>query len=145
MAQLFATRHSKEIDGIVAVSTPLMAPPVRITRPVPVLYVHGDEDEQMSGFEVHSPDFATTPHGNWVTWGYLNGCRQQTAERVEWGVQFTWKGCRDNVPVVGDMVEHLAHEWTGSLDAHWQEQYWPKGPLDLTEMAWVFFASLPRR
>jgi polyhydroxybutyrate depolymerase len=118
MVQLFASSHPEKVDGIVAVATPLMAPPVRLTRPVAVLYIHGDDDEQLSGFEIHSPDFATTPHGNWVTWGYLDGCKQQTAERMAWGVRYAWKGCKDNVPVVGNMVEHLAHEWTSGVDAH---------------------------
>src|ERR1019366_5718341 len=77
--QLLASRHSQVIPGIVAVVPALMDPPLKLARPVPILYIHGDNDEQFSGFEANSPHFATTPHGNWVTWGYLNGCRIQTA------------------------------------------------------------------
>ncbi|MGB7191743.1 MAG: hypothetical protein WBD10_16520, partial [Acidobacteriaceae bacterium] len=82
MVQLFAARHSKYVSGIVAVATPLMEPPVKLAHPVPVLYIHGDDDEQFSGFETHCPHFATTPHGNWMTWGYLDGCRVQTAAKT---------------------------------------------------------------
>jgi TonB dependent receptor len=83
MVQLFASRHPELVDGVVAVATPLMEPPKKLTRPVPILYIHGDEDEQLTAFETNSPHFATTPHGNWVTWGYLDGCRKQTAEKTE--------------------------------------------------------------
>jgi polyhydroxybutyrate depolymerase len=63
-AQLLASRHSRDISAIVAVATPLMDPPPKLARPVPILYIHGDNDEQFSGFEANSPHFATTPHGN---------------------------------------------------------------------------------
>ena len=63
MAQLFASRHARMVSGVVAVATPLMEPPVRLARPVSILYIHGDKDEQFTGFETHSPHFATTPHG----------------------------------------------------------------------------------
>ena len=115
--QLLASRHSKEIRGIVAVATPLMDPPPNLARPVPILYIHGDNDEQFSGFEVNSPHFATTPHGNWVTWGYLNGCRIQTAEKTNWGVQLSWQQCKNGVPVIADFVANFGHEWAGSLDS----------------------------
>ena len=87
MVQLLASRHPKDITAIVAVATPLMEPPAKLVRPVPVLYIHGDDDEQFSGFETNCPDFATTPHGNWVTWGYLDGCQVQTAEKTDWGTR----------------------------------------------------------
>ena len=77
MVQLFASRHPSLVDGVVAVATPLMEPPEKLARPVPILYIHGDEDEQFTAFETNSPHFATTPHGNWVTWGYLDGCRNR--------------------------------------------------------------------
>ena len=136
--QLLASHHSKEIRGIAAVATPLMEPPLKLDRPLAVLYIHGDNDEQLSGFEVNSPQFATTPHGNWVTWGYLNGCRIQSAEKTSWGVQFSWQECRDNVPVVADFVANFGHEWAGSLDS---KKPPPAGP-DFTDMAWQFFASV---
>ncbi len=142
MVQLFASRHSKEITAIAAVATPLMAPPVSLARPMPVLYVHGDDDEQFSGFEVNSPNFATTPHGNWVTWGYLDGCHIQSAERVSWGVQFSWKGCKNQVPVIADFVAGLGHEWPGSIDSSWNEKRRPGNPLNITDMAWQFFSAI---
>jgi polyhydroxybutyrate depolymerase len=140
-AQLFASRHPTLIGAIVAVATPLMDPPARLIHPVPILYIHGDDDEQFSGFEVNSPHFATTPHGNWVTWGYLDGCRTQSAEKTEWGVRFAWRGCKNQVPVVADFIEHHGHEWSGSLDVHREQKDWPKGPLNFTDMAWQFFAG----
>ena len=99
MVQLLASRHPESITAIAAIATPLMEPPPSLIRPVAVLYIHGDDDEQFSGFEVNSPDFATTPHGNWVTWGYLDGCHIQRARKTPWGVQFSWEGCRNHVPV----------------------------------------------
>jgi polyhydroxybutyrate depolymerase len=140
--QLLATRHSTEISGIVAVATPLMDPPPNLAHPVPILYIHGDLDEQFSGFEVNSPHFATTPHGNWVTWGYLNGCRIQTAEKMNWGVQLSWQQCKDGVPVVADFVANLGHEWAGSLDSARDKQPQPAEVLDFTDMAWHFFAGV---
>ena len=119
-----------------------MDPPEKLARPVPVLYIHGDDDEQFSGFETHSPQFATTPHGNWVTWGYLDGCRRQTAQKTEWGVRFAWRGCRDHVPVIADFLHHFGHEWAGSIDARWDRQYWPMDPPNFTDMAWQFFADI---
>lgn len=145
MVQLFAARHSKYVSGIVAVATPLMEPPAKLVRPVPILYVHGDNDEQFSGFETHSPYFATTPHGNWVTWGYLDGCRVQTAARTDWGVRFSWKGCKNHVPVIADFVAHLGHEWPGSLDSDWNQKHRPHHPLDFTEIAWQFLAGIHPR
>jgi polyhydroxybutyrate depolymerase len=139
--QLLASRHSKEIRGVVAVATPLMDPPAKLDRPVPILYIHGDEDEQFSGFEVNSPDFATTPHGNWVTWGYLDGCHKQTAAKTKWGVQLSWQGCKNRVPVVADFVAKFGHEWAGSLDSAGNKQHQPGG-LDFTDMAWQFFAGI---
>jgi polyhydroxybutyrate depolymerase len=143
MVQLFAAKHPSLVDGVVAVATPLMSPPAELSRPVPILYIHGDDDEQFSGFETHSPNFATTPHGNWVTWGYLNGCRQQTAARTAWGVEFLWRDCRHDVPVVADFIRHLGHEWPGAMDAHWESKYWSQPPPNFTDMAWKFFAGIP--
>src|ERR1051326_1072931 len=141
--QLLAARHSDQISGIVAVATPLMDPPPKLARPVPVLYIHGDNDEQFSGFEVNSPNFATTPHGNWVTWGYLNGCRTQTAEKKNWGVQFSWQGCSHGVPVVADFIANFGHEWAGSLDSKGNSDGRQEVGLDFTDMAWQFFAGIP--
>ena len=140
--QLLASRHSQEIRGVVAVATPLMDPPPKLARPVPILYIHGDNDEQFSGFEVNSPHFATTPHGNWVTWGYLNGCRIQTAEKMNWGVQLSWQGCKDGVPVVADFIANFGHEWAGSLDSSGNKQQSQAAALDFTDMAWQFFAGI---
>ncbi len=139
--QLLASRHSKEIRGVVAVATPLMDPPPKLTRPVPILYIHGDTDEQFSGFEVNSPNFATTPHGNWVTWGYLNGCQIQTAAKTSWGVQLSWQGCKKGVPTIADFVANFGHEWAGSLDSAGNPQHRIAG-LDFTEMAWQFFTDI---
>ena len=141
-AQLLASRHAKEISGVVAVATPLMDPPPKLARPVPILYIHGDKDEQFSGFEVNSPNFATTPHGNWVTWGYLNGCRIQTAEKMKWGVQLSWRGCNNGVPVVADFIANFGHEWAVSLDSSGNKQPSRADGLDFTEMAWQFFAGI---
>ncbi len=134
--QLLASRHSQQIRGVVAVATPLMDPPLNLAHPVPILYIHGDNDQQFSGFEVNSPTFATTPHGNWVTWGYLNGCQIQTAAKKDWGVEFSWQRCNRNVPVVADFVANFGHEWAGSADS--------KGTstLDFTELAWQFFSTI---
>jgi len=145
MVQLFASRHSRDVTAIAAVATPLMHPPAKLLRPIPVLYIHGDEDEQFSGFEANSPDFATTPHGNWVTWGYLNGCHVQTAKKTEWGVQFSWTGCRNDVPVIADFVAGLGHEWSGGLDSSKNKILRSGEPLKFTEMAWQFFAAIRTR
>jgi poly(3-hydroxybutyrate) depolymerase len=40
--QLFASRHPRKIGGVVAVATPLMDPPARLARSVPILYIHGE-------------------------------------------------------------------------------------------------------
>ena len=141
MVQLFASRHPREISGVVAVATPLMDPPAKLARPVPILYIHGDDDEQFSGFEANSPRFATTPHGNWITWGYLDGCDTQVAEKTEWGVRFSWRGCKNGVQVIADFIAHFGHEWAGSVDAHYDQKYWPTAPPDFTNMAWQFFAN----
>lgn len=140
--QLLASHHSDQISGIFAVATPLMDPPPKLARPVPVLYIHGDNDEQFSGFEVNSPNFATTPHGNWVTWGYLNGCRIQKAEKKIWGVQFSWQDCHKAVPVVADFIANFGHEWAGSLDSRGNRKGRQADELDFTEMAWQFFAGI---
>lgn len=145
MVQLFAARHSKYVSGIVAVATPLMEPPLKLARPVPVLYIHGDDDEQFSGFETHCPNFATTPHGNWMTWGYLDGCRVQTAAKTDWGVRFSWRDCKNQTPVIADFVENLGHEWPGSLDSDWNQKHHPQDPLNFTAMAWQFLARIHPR
>ena len=142
MVQLLASRHPKDIRAIAAVATPLMDPPTKLVRPVGMLYIHGDKDEQFSGFDTLSPHFATTPHGNWVTWGYLNGCHTQTAEKTPWGVRFSWQRCKNNVPVIADFVVGLGHEWAGSLDSKWNQFPWTDHPLNFTDMAWQFFASM---
>jgi polyhydroxybutyrate depolymerase len=145
MVQLLAARHPESITAIASVATPLMEPPLKLARAVPVLYIHGDDDEQFSGFEVNSPDFATTPHGNWVTWGYLDGCNLQRAAKTDWGVQFSWHGCRDNVQVIGDFIQGLGHEWLVGDSSPWNEKHRPKDPLNFTDMAWRFFASVPSK
>jgi polyhydroxybutyrate depolymerase len=145
MAQLFASRHSREITAIAAAATPLMDPPSRLVCPVSVLYLHGDNDEQLSGFEVNSPDFATTPHGNWVTWGYLDGCRRQTAEKTTWGVQFSWRDCNHLVSVVADFVANLGHEWPSSSNSSWNPKKSSNVSPDFTEMAWQFFSTAQRK
>jgi polyhydroxybutyrate depolymerase len=142
MVQLLASRHPKEFSGIVAVATPLMDPPLKLARPVPVLYIHGDTDEQFSGFEPNSPNFATTPHGNWVTWGYLNGCHLQTAKKMDWGVQFSWQYCKDGVSVIADFIANFGHEWAGSPDSPEIRDRKHVDTLDFTEMAWRFFATI---
>jgi poly(3-hydroxybutyrate) depolymerase len=142
MVQLLASRHSKDISGIVAVATPLMDPPKKLARSVSILYIHGDSDEQFSGFEANSPNFATTPHGNWVTWGYLNGCKLQTAKKMDWGVQFFWQNCKDGVSVVADFVANFGHEWAGSPDSPANRNGQHADTLDFTDMAWQFFARI---
>ena len=144
MVQLFASRHSAMIAGIAAVATPLMDPPRRLTRPVAVLYIHGDEDEQFSGFELNSPEFATTPHGNWVTWGYLDGCHVQRAKKTSWGVQLSWEECRKQTPVIADFVGGLDHEWLTNRSP-WNVTHRPFDPMDFAEMAWQFFAGVHSR
>jgi poly(3-hydroxybutyrate) depolymerase len=145
MVQILASRHPKSITAIAAVATPLLEPPQTLARPVPLLYIHGDDDEQFSGFEVNSPNFATSPHGNWVTWGYLDGCHVQRAQKTLWGVQLTWQLCRHNVPVIADFIKGLGHEWLSSDDAPWNATHRPQDPLNFPAMAWQFFASLPAR
>lgn len=145
MVQLFAARHSKYVSAVVAVATPLMDPPAKFARPVAILYIHGDKDEQFSGFETHSQHFATTPHGNWVTWGYLDGCQKQTARTTDWGVRFSWHGCKHQVPVIADLIANLGHEWPGSLDSKWNQKYRPQAPLNFTDLAWRFFAAVRPR
>jgi poly(3-hydroxybutyrate) depolymerase len=144
MVQLFASRHSAEIAAIAAVATPLMEPPRRLTRPVAVLYIHGDEDEQFSGFELNSPEFATTPHGNWVTWGYLDGCRVQRAKKTPWGVQLNWEECRHQTPVIADFIGGLDHQWL-TAGSSWNVTHRPNDPMDFADMAWQFFAGLHLR
>jgi poly(3-hydroxybutyrate) depolymerase len=58
MVQLLAARHSKSITAIVAVATPLTEPPVKLAHSMPVLCIHGDNDEQFSCFEVNRPNSA---------------------------------------------------------------------------------------
>ena len=142
MAQLFASRHPEDVSGVVAVATPLMDPPASLSRPVPILYIHGDEDEQFTAFETNSPHFVTTPHGNWVTWGYLDGCRKQTAARTPWGIQLTWQGCRHNVPVIADFVAGVGHVWEGSLSSSRDQKHPLPVRLDFTAMAWKFFDEI---
>lgn len=142
MVQLLASRHANEISAIVAVATPLMEPPLKLARPIPVLYIHGDKDQMFSGFEANSPQFATTPHGNWLTWGYLNHCQKQKAEKTDWGVRFTWLGCKNQVPVEADFVKDLGHEWLGGEQKQSNQHDQPQPSLNFTEMAWSFFASL---
>jgi len=141
MVQLLASRHPESITAIAAIATPLMEPPRQLTRPVSVLYIHGNEDEQFSGFEVNSPNFATTPHGNWVTWGYLDGCHTQRAKKTPWGVQFTWENCRNQSQVVADFVYGLGHEYLNT-SSEWNTTHRPNDRLDFTEMAWRFFANV---
>lgn len=146
MVQLFASRHSQDVSGVVAVATPLMDPPGELKSAVPILYIHGDEDEQFTAFETNSPHFATTPHGNWVTWGYLDGCRKQTAEKTAWGIQLVWQGCRHDVAVMADFVAGIGHIWEGSASASHEEKHAAAPvPLNFTTMAWDFFSRIHRR
>ncbi|HTS05025.1 MAG TPA: PHB depolymerase family esterase [Candidatus Eisenbacteria bacterium] len=139
-AQLLASRHPKEIRGVFAVATPLMDPPPRLTRPVPIFYIHGDRDVQFTAFEANSPRFATTPHGNWVTWGYLDDCHIQTAKKTEWGIQLSWQQCKQGVPVIADLIADFGHAWAGSESENRKES--ARLNLDFTDMAWEFFSGL---
>jgi hypothetical protein len=47
--------------------------------------------------------------------------------------------------VVADFVAHLGHEWAGSLDSDWNKKHLLDDPLQFTDMAWKFFASLHSR
>jgi polyhydroxybutyrate depolymerase len=142
MVQLFASRHPRDVRGVVAVATPLLDPPAKLSKPVPVLYIHGDEDEQLTAFEANSPHFLATPHGNWVTWGYLDGCQKQSAEKTAWGVKLTWQGCRQGVPVTADFVAGVGHVWEGSLNSSRDQKHAPPVTLDFTAMAWEFFQDI---
>jgi polyhydroxybutyrate depolymerase len=142
MVQLFASRHPQFVSAVVAVATPLMDPPPKLSPPVPILYIHGDEDEQFTAFEANSPQFATTPHGNWVTWGYLNGCQRQTAEKKDWGVELAWLGCRQDVPVVAYFLKGVGHEWEGSIDWNKNRRRHPAADLNFTSLSWQFFSSI---
>ena len=142
MAQLFASQHPQLVSGVAAVATPLMDPPPKLSSPMPILYIHGDEDEQFTAFETNSPHFATTPHGNWVTWGYLNGCQKQTAEKKDWGVELIWLGCRENVPVVAYLLKGVGHQWEGSISWNENQKYHPPVNLNFTSLAWQFFSSI---
>jgi poly(3-hydroxybutyrate) depolymerase len=142
MVQLFAALHPHEVSGVAAVATPLMDPPAKISKPVPILYIHGDEDEQFTAFQTNSPNFATTPHGNWVTWGYLNRCQKQVAEKMAWGIQLTWQGCRHEVPVTADFVAGIGHVWEGSLTSSCDQEHTQPVVLDFTAMAWKFFDEI---
>jgi poly(3-hydroxybutyrate) depolymerase len=119
-----------------------MDPPRKLSSPVPILYIHGDEDEQFTAFGANSPHFATTPHGNWVTWGYLNGCQQQTAEKKDWDIELTWLVCRQGVPVVAYFLKGVGHEWEGSMDWNRNQKRHPSVDLNFTSLAWQFFSSI---
>jgi polyhydroxybutyrate depolymerase len=142
MVQLFASQHPQLVSAVVAVATPLMDPPSKLSSPVSILYIHGDEDEQFTAFEANSPHFATTPHGNWITWGYLNGCQKQTAVKKDWGVELTWLGCKQNIPVVAYFLKEVGHEWEGSLDWKANRRHHPPVDLNFTSLAWKFFSSI---
>lgn len=144
MAQLFASRHPNDVDGVVAVATPLMDPPAKLARPVPILYIHGDKDEQFTAFETNSPHFATSPHGNWVTWGYLDGCQKQSADKRPWGIELSWKGCKDGVPVIAEFIVDVGHDWEGSLSDKRDGRIAPEN-LNFTNMAWEFLSELRQR
>jgi poly(3-hydroxybutyrate) depolymerase len=107
MVQPFAADHPRDVTAICAVATPLLHPPPKLARPVAVLYIHGDDDGRLYGLGPHDPHFATTPHGNWLIWGYLDGCHVQTAQSTDWDVEFAWRDCRHNVPVIADFVAQL--------------------------------------
>jgi poly(3-hydroxybutyrate) depolymerase len=131
------------VAGVFAVATTLFYPPAKLTRPVPVFFVYGAEDgTEIHGLGPHDPHFGTTAHGNWVTWGFLDGCRTQTARLTDWGVEFSWIGCRGDVPVIFAHVLHLGHEWPGSVRSRWNETYRPGHPLSFTDIAWDFFSGL---
>jgi polyhydroxybutyrate depolymerase len=142
MVQLFASQHPQLVSGVAAVATPLMDPPPKLSSPMPILYIHGDEDEQFTAFETNSPHFATTPHGNWVTWGYLNGCQKQTAEKKDWGVELIWLGCKENVPVVAYLLKGVGHQWEGSISWNENRKYHPPVNLNFASVAWQFFSSI---
>ena len=144
MAQLLASRHPRAITTIAAVATPLMEPPRSLGRPMPLLYIHGDDDEQFSGFEVNSPDFATTPHGNWVTWGYLDGCHIQRAKKTDWGVQLTWGDCKAGTPVIAMFVKGLGHEYLANAESPWNQKMRHDDPLIFPKITWLFFSALSK-
>ena len=85
--QLLASRHSQQIRGVVAVATPLMDPPLNLAHPVPILYIHGDNDQQFSGFEVNSPHFCH--HSSWQLGHMGLPQRLPNSDRREKGL-----GCR---------------------------------------------------
>jgi poly(3-hydroxybutyrate) depolymerase len=64
------------------------------------------------------------------------------AEKMNWGVQLSWQGCKDGVPVVADFIANFGHEWTGSLDSSGNKQQSQAAALDFTDMAWQFFARI---
>ena len=82
-----------------------------------------------------------------MTWGYLDGCRIQTAEKKSGAFSFRG-GMHTRRSVVADFIANFGHEWAGSVDSHKHDSRGNMelrpAALDFTDMAWQFFAGIHR-
>lgn len=120
------------------------------TRPVPVLHIHGDDD-QHAPFEggvgadsLAGVAFASVEH-TLAFWVHNNGC-DSVPHTTRWGdLRHTaYGGCRAGADVELYTVLGGGHAWPGGQPG-WRGGDVPTAELNASQVIWEFFAEHPLR
>ena len=154
MSYRLASERSDRVAAVAAVAGTMTTDPIRATRPVPVLHVHGTDDRMVAydGRLWRDPGGARLRgvEDTVRAWARFNGCATtpETAtlprakedrlevETVRWG------GGRDGSEVILYRVVGGGHTWPGSAGN--AAMPGNAADLDAAALIWDFFAAHPR-
>ncbi|HJQ58280.1 MAG TPA: PHB depolymerase family esterase [Vineibacter sp.] len=145
-------RLGQELTGRIAAVAPvagiMIALVPSLPRPMPVLYVSGDQDplNPVEGGEIAMPWGGRYPKERLQTlmerWRVLNGCKGLPAITTAASLRIqSWTACRESVEVRYVLIHDHGHEWPGGERSRLpQRQVGPNnaGAYDATQEAWSF-------
>jgi polyhydroxybutyrate depolymerase len=151
---IMAYRLACELSDVIAAIGPVAATQdpadCSPTRPVPVLHIHGDDDQHAPfeggvGAESLAGVAFTSVEQTLAFWVRHNGCdpTPRTAERGN--LRHTvYEGCQADAAVELYTVLGGGHAWPGGQPG-WPGADIPTGELDASRVIWEFFAEHPLR
>ncbi len=147
MAFRLACELSDKIAAIVPVAGSLEVPSCAPARPVAVLAIHGDADQNhplqggMGPNSIAGVDFQPLA-ASMESLRRANGCTASTESNRAGEVTTTvWQGCRAGGYTEQKIIAGAPHAWPGALRAGSAAGGTPTQALNATQEAWRFFAA----
>jgi len=138
MAQRLACELADRVTAVASVSGSLVLDTCAPSRPVPVLEIHGVDDDivPLNGGMVAGLTTFPPTMSNMKAWAKRDSCAPSAAMSRD-GIAsiYTWSHCRGGVTVVLEEVAGVGHTWFSPDDM--------PGEPDASKVAWAFFQRSP--